>query len=253
LLKQGNQDARNGFWVEFFDCARRVTWANLDNDERWDCVNDAFEKIFEKAKACRMSDLTGSYVHQAVRDQCRLRWLKRKRRPPMGPLPEWIGSLPDNDFEEIFEAAGLTAEEKAVVWLKTLWGMTWPEVAKKLGIPESTARRRYGEALRKLLDWYVRELNEGMPGPEDEEDLRQSLQKSEDIEEVFREVSLTDEQQEIVLLKLFGVKTCAEVDKVNPDERKGLTWKQISETCGIPIDTICRHFSGAFEKLRNAY
>ena len=253
-LRHGDLDAQNDFRAEFFDCAYRQTWRSFSDGDRADCVHKAFEKIFKKGGKGDLRPFTGAFLHGAVKNECRLLWLRIKRQRTVSladEIPD--GSPPDSDLEEIYEAVGLTAEEEQVLWLKTFSRMKWPEVAETLEISEATARRRYEEAKRKLQEWYVRELFEGMPGPADEEALRTFLQKSTDVEEVFRSVDLTNEEEQVVLLKLFGVKTCAEVHSVNPDERKGLTWTQISKSLALPWEKVCRHFTRAFEKLRNAY
>jgi RNA polymerase sigma factor (sigma-70 family) len=159
LLKQHDRQAQNDFTIEFFDCAYRKTYSQFHPDDRIECVYDAFLKIF--AEAHERSDLKGSYVHTAVRWQCRNRWLRQQRRPSEVPFdPSNLPDGPESSTDEwavlfeIFNAAGLTDEEISVVWLKVFEGRTWEEVAEILKIPVSRARRILQQALEKLRRWY---------------------------------------------------------------------------------------------------
>ncbi len=153
LLKQHDTQAQNDFTLEFQDCAYGATYSQFHPDERIECVYDAFMKIFAEAPGLR--DLTGSYVHTAVRNQCRNVWLRQERAPKHVPLPADLPSEPEQPMDEWAKALDiLDPAERKVVELRTLDGRTWKEVAKIMEISVSKARRILAEALEKLRRWY---------------------------------------------------------------------------------------------------
>ena len=84
--------------------------------------------------------------------------LRRERRPTVGDHePEVEVAVPGPSFERTWEVHevrraidDLPAEEREVVRLSHLVGMTHPEIAEELGIPVGTVKSRSGRAHKRL-------------------------------------------------------------------------------------------------------
>lgn len=171
-LARGDEDAFWAFYMEFSPCASKSAWETNDH-EKQDVTFDAFEKIRNRAMGGDIHDLNGGYIHTKVKDESRLRWLRKTRRPnevafsKAKVTPEtnrdneaFFGLLSPAECREeinrIFLDAKLSEQEQMVLKLKFLEGMTQAEIADRLGVSRGTVSRLYLSALQKLRDWCER-------------------------------------------------------------------------------------------------
>lgn len=190
---------REQFFSEFFDMAlkkaRRIYYARdpnrvykLDDGDLSEAVDKAFRKIFREVVSGKLDRLTWAYLTEtrdartgrktgAIYEQLTLIMNKIKRRRKrnarnFGPneaeaVPSRDHPLTDtNDLvRTMLENADLTEQEKDILRLKVLEGMTWEETADAMGITVGRARVIFSKAMEKLRRWLEAELGlDQVPG-----------------------------------------------------------------------------------------
>ncbi|HUU53971.1 MAG TPA: RNA polymerase sigma factor [Armatimonadota bacterium] len=122
-------------------------------DEAEDVVHDVFAALLRRRTKQAITQLR-AYLFTAVRRRA----LKvRNRRRAEAPAPQrepasWVGRGPDPDVAIDLDRAlkELPVEQREIIVLKAVEGLTFREIATLLHIPQNTAASRYRLALSKL-------------------------------------------------------------------------------------------------------
>jgi RNA polymerase sigma-70 factor (ECF subfamily) len=122
-------------------------------EEAEDVVHEVFAALLRRGGG-KVIRQPRAYLFKAVRRQAREVW--RKRGLDDVSLQEerlsWIDGAPEPDLAIDLDRAlkTLPAEQREVVALKTVEGLTFREIAKALRIPQNTAASRYRLAIARL-------------------------------------------------------------------------------------------------------
>ena len=115
-----------------------------------DDARDALQNVFVKLARRGVSGISdiGSYLWTAARNEA----TTISRRPPTPYLVPGNGQPIDPDGQHRLETrlATLPGEQREVILLHVLEGLTFQEVADRLGIPPDTAASRFRYARQKL-------------------------------------------------------------------------------------------------------
>lgn len=146
----------------------RIAYAILHQSEQAeDAVSDAFLQILKNLSKIDTpeSEQTKHYVVQIIRRTAINQYRKNaKEASRTTPWDERVLQIPDetNDTEAIFARAveqetmaslfdNLRDNEREIVWLHCQKELTFSEIAERLSIRESTARKRFERAKKSIL------------------------------------------------------------------------------------------------------
>ena len=122
-------------------------------DEAEDVVHDVFAALLSRRASPAITQLR-AYLFTAVRRRAlKLRNRRRAEAPaPHRELVSWVSSESDPDVAIDLDRAlkELPVEQREIIVLKAVEGMTFREIATLLRIPQNTAASRYRLALSKL-------------------------------------------------------------------------------------------------------
>ncbi len=134
--------------------ARRILG---DQDEAEDVVQDVFSKLLSRpvrfdGKAAHSTWLYRIMVNSSInllRARRRRERLESRPVQPQSPEEATCGrEMKDRLVEALAE---LTEQHRQVLWLRELRGLSYPEIAKRLGVPEGTVKSALNRARTRLL------------------------------------------------------------------------------------------------------
>ncbi len=146
----------------------RIAYAILHQTEQAeDAVSDAFLQILKNLSKIDSADSeeTKHYVVQIIRRTAINQYRKNARESKQtAPWDEQVLQIPDetNDTETVFARAiqqeamaalfdNLRDNEREIIWLHCQKEMTFSEIAERLSIRESTARKRFERAKKSIM------------------------------------------------------------------------------------------------------
>ena len=122
-------------------------------DEAEDVVHDVFAALLSRRTGPAITQLR-AYLFTAVRRRAlKVRNRRRAEAPALQQeLVSWVSSESDPDVTIDLDRAlkELPVEQREIIVLKAVEGMTFREIATLLRIPQNTAASRYRLALSKL-------------------------------------------------------------------------------------------------------
>jgi len=126
-----------------------------DAAEAEDAVQQSFTKYIDRRGAAVLSE--ADYLRTAVRNECFSAFRRRRRdRPPAASScllePVAPGASPDERLALEDALRALPPEQREVIHMKVYEGMTFEEIAQRVGLPVNTAASRYRYALAKLRE-----------------------------------------------------------------------------------------------------
>lgn len=138
------------------------------HDDVAEVVQQTFVKAWRAAASLEAGRAIQPWLYSIAR-RTAIDLLRRERRPTTGDhAPERNAAVESMTFErtvEIYEVRqaldGLPSEEREVMKLSHLLGMTHTEIAEQLGVPVGTVTSRTGRAKRRLavaLSHYARDV-----------------------------------------------------------------------------------------------
>lgn len=115
-----------------------------------DIMSDAFIKARKNSHAIKNHESLKSFLASVAKNQA-LDFLRKQREVPSSDTIDEMYGEEDrtNALLSMFEPL-LTNKETIVTYLKVGFSFTWPEIAKETSMSESTARRLYDSAIKKL-------------------------------------------------------------------------------------------------------
>ena len=135
----------------------RAAWALTgDRHEAEDLVQDTYAKVLARSRVVRGDDL--GYLLQALTNQHRSRFRRRRRRPPEVPLERAVADRapgPDRAFEvtELFATiAALPDDARGAVVAVDVVGLSYGEAAALLGVKEATLTTRLHRARKRVAE-----------------------------------------------------------------------------------------------------
>ena len=153
----GDRDAFASLAADAVDRLYRTAWRILrDADAAHDATQQALMEAWRDLPSLRDPDRWEAWtyrlvVHAAARTQRRERGFTARVHllVPESQVPDGSAALSDRDaLERAFRT--LPVEQRAVVVLHHVQGLSLEEVARSLGIPAGTARSRLHIATRRL-------------------------------------------------------------------------------------------------------
>lgn len=157
-FRAGDEDAVRAVHQRYGGAVRTVARAMVGDPELVaDVVQLTFIKAWRAAATFDADRELGPWLYTIAR-RTAIDVLRRERRPTTGGhLPEVEQSVDTISFEQtwlIFEVRraldDLPPEEREVVRLSHLDGITHPEIAERLGIPLGTVKSRSARGMRRL-------------------------------------------------------------------------------------------------------
>ena len=115
-----------------------------------DIMSDAFIKARKNSHTIKNHESLKSFLASVAKNQA-LDFLRKQREVPSSDTIDEMYGEEDrtNALLSMFEPL-LTNKETIVTYLKIGFSFTWPEIAKETSMSESTARRLYDSAIKKL-------------------------------------------------------------------------------------------------------
>lgn len=122
-----------------------------------DVLQAVFVKIVRKRRRLAKARRLDAYIFQIARHEAFAFLRRRQRRPTAGPGDEpWLlttqaGNTQDELSDRLQVAlAGLPAEQREVIVLKTYREKTFAEIGRLLNVSQNTVASRYRYGLKKL-------------------------------------------------------------------------------------------------------
>lgn len=148
----GDNDAAGIVFAEYRDLLFFIIATYVGNRE--DC-NDLLQETFLEALKSRSKikkpEAIRSYLSSIARNQAR-QFLRNQKVEVVEYVDEMYGDGSfDNPLLSVF-GCGLSDKETIVVYYRAVFDYEWKEIEKETGIPESTARRIYAKAKKKIKD-----------------------------------------------------------------------------------------------------
>lgn len=146
----------------------RIAFAVLKNPElAEDAVSDAFVRIIDRLKKIRSpeSDRTKAYIVKIIKSTS-INIYRKKKRSLIRELPidDSIIQIPDSQNVEEHVTAVMDGQDKRnllnklddtdrnIIILRCGKELSWKEVAERTSMTESTARKRFERARKKLIN-----------------------------------------------------------------------------------------------------
>lgn len=146
----------------------RIAFAVLKNPElAEDAVSDAFVRIIDRLKKIRSpeSDRTKAYIVKVIKSTS-INIYRKKKRSLIRELPidDSIIQIPDSQNVEEHVTAVMDGQDKRnllnklddtdrnIIILRCGNELSWKEVAERTSMTESTARKRFERARKKLIN-----------------------------------------------------------------------------------------------------
>ena len=170
--QEGDREAYGELVKAHYAGAFRVAAAILGRDEAEDVTQEVFVHVQQKLPSFEGRSRFGTWIYRIATNVSLNRLRSRRRRPQGAPLEE--GVVPsaergpvkrtsDAELRQTFREAlaELPEEQRAVVVLRGVEGLSFQEVSEVLQIPVPTAHSRMARAREKLR----RSLGEFLPNP----------------------------------------------------------------------------------------
>lgn len=128
-----------------------------DQDEAEDVVQDVFSKLCSRpvrfdGKAACSTWLYRIMVNSSINSlRARQRRSRLESRPEQSPSPEDAAALREMKERLVEALEELTEQHRQVLWLRELRGLSYPEIAARLGVPEGTVKSALNRARARLL------------------------------------------------------------------------------------------------------
>jgi RNA polymerase sigma-70 factor (ECF subfamily) len=165
--KSGERSAFSVIFRTYFPRCHRLAWALLGNrDEALDVTQNAFIKVYRARDRVDSSRPLFPWLRAIVVSECRMHnrsaQRRRQRTEVLARQPEsWIKphrSHVDSDDAVLVRHAldQLPAEDRELIVLKHLEGLSYADIGEILGIPAGTVMSRLFHARRRLREALVR-------------------------------------------------------------------------------------------------
>ncbi len=128
-----------------------------DQDEAEDVVQEVFARLFSQPFRFDGRAACTTWLHRVLVNSS-INWLRAKKR--RGKLTSELSEAKDpeasalnTERQELLLRAmqGLSSQHRAVVTLRDLQGHSYPEIARRLGVPEGTVKSALNRGRSRLL------------------------------------------------------------------------------------------------------
>lgn len=156
-----------------YGLARRVTW---DEQAAQDVTQEVFAYLWETPDRVDLSrgslrTFLATVTHRRAVDEVRRRG--RRARIEATASPETVADGPESEVTETLTASwrdarlragldALTADQRRALELAYYDGLTYKQVAQRLGVPEGTAKSRLRQGMLRLRTLLGDEVREAM-------------------------------------------------------------------------------------------
>jgi RNA polymerase sigma-70 factor (ECF subfamily) len=164
-VARGDVDALERLYRELRVAVYGMALAVLrDRDGAEDVLHDTFVRVHDKAATYRPGSRPRAWVLAIARDLAIDAGRRRSREPALGTVEP---ASSDESLLWVDALMALASDERAIVALRILGGLSHADIAEQLGLPAGTVRWKYRVALRRLrrrrvaeraVDGLVREL-----------------------------------------------------------------------------------------------
>ena len=148
---EGKQSAIEEVYLEYKNLMYFVIASYIQNrDDCDDVLSEAFLKALEHKAELKDPDRLKSFLCSIAKNEA-INFQKKNRTIPCSDVIEDIYGEEDriNPVLNMIEPL-LSNKETIVVYYRSMHSYSWQEIVEETGIPESTARRIYSNALEKL-------------------------------------------------------------------------------------------------------
>lgn len=148
---EGKQSAIEEVYLEYKNLMYFVIASYIQNrDDCDDVLSEAFLKALEHKTELKDPDRLKSFLCSIAKNEA-INFQKKNRTVPCSDVIEDIYGEEDriNPVLNMIEPL-LSNKETIVVYYRSMHSYSWQEIVEETGIPESTARRIYSNALEKL-------------------------------------------------------------------------------------------------------
>ena len=153
-INRGQAEAFERLYHRHRDWVYRLAWRFTGNQQdALDVAQETFVYLLKKFPGFRLTASITTFLYPVVKHLS----LNMRRKRPAGSLDEAaLAEIPAPDPSESSRAelaaamASLSSEQREVVLMRFLDGMSLDEIAASLDIPLGTAKSRLHNALRKL-------------------------------------------------------------------------------------------------------
>ena len=148
---EGNPNAVEKVYLEYKNLMYFVIASYVpDQYDVEDIMSDAVIKARKNSHTIKNHESLKSFLASVAKNQA-LDFLRKQREVPSSDTIDEMYGEEDrtNALLSMFEPL-LTNKETIVTYLKIGFSFTWPEIAKETSMSESTARRLYDSAIKKL-------------------------------------------------------------------------------------------------------
>jgi RNA polymerase sigma-70 factor (ECF subfamily) len=157
-----------------------VVASHLGSDEAEDATQEVFILVQRGLRSFEERSQLGTWIYRIATNVALQRLRRRRRRPPSAgldgrdvacPRPGPLTAASAQEEREAFVHAldALPLEQRAVVVLRGIAGLSFDEIAATLGIPTPTAQSRMARAREKLRTLLRRFLDDDALGSLGEE------------------------------------------------------------------------------------
>jgi RNA polymerase sigma-70 factor (ECF subfamily) len=147
-IARGDVDALERLYRELRVAVYAVALAVLrDRDTAEDVVHDTFVRVHDGAATYRPGSRPRAWVLAIARNLAIDAVRRRSREPAPGTIEP---AAVDEPLLWVDALMALAPDERAIVALRVLGGLTHAEIAEQLGLPPGTVRWKYRVALRRL-------------------------------------------------------------------------------------------------------
>ena len=142
------EDLARRWWRPVYGVALSLTGRAADAE---DLTQEAFLRAFRALRTLRRADRVGPWLVKIVKNAARDR-ARRKRPRTLADAAERLPAGDDPEFEEATVEAWrrLPEDERLVVWLKVVDGLTIRALADLLGTSKSSVDRTLRKGLARL-------------------------------------------------------------------------------------------------------
>jgi len=153
---RGNTQAFTVLYERYRDWVYGLAWRFTgDQDLALDVLQDTWMYVLKKLPTLRLTAKLTTFLYPAVRNLS-LNAIQAKKRfigasDVLEELPASPSCSQEPNLEDLTEVLGaLPREQRQVVLMRFVDGMTVNEIAQALGIPDGTVKSRLHHALEKL-------------------------------------------------------------------------------------------------------
>jgi len=155
---EGDASAFEALYYRYRDWVVSLAWRwTGDHEDALDVLQDAFAYFFGKFPGFRLTAQLKTFLYPAVRNLSLSRARKRRPQtdleaaePALPTVPPDESHTAELDLHDLL--ASLTQEQREVILLRFVDGLSLSEIAEALGIPLGTTKSRLHNALEALRD-----------------------------------------------------------------------------------------------------